>query len=153
DPRRGRRNAAEIDRRVRRPGEHRRGPAERRPHAQPGRVGRAGPDAGVRRIYARARRHRAGRTPRRRPGGAGGPSGVDESRRMGAVRHAGRDGVHFRLPAGVLAGDGSPGLAILTSPAHHFVTLYAVGYMPNGWLVTPFWVEPLNTGGGGTMVT
>ena len=65
--RRGRRDQAEADRRVRRPGQHRRGAPQRGAHALAGRLGRTRPAARLRRVHARpVRRAARGARGRRR---------------------------------------------------------------------------------------
>ena len=64
-------------------------------------------------------------------------------------QHARRGGVHFGLPAGILADDGASG----RMTGDHLLTLYAATYGPYGWLVTPFRDEPVNAGGDARIVT
>src|SRR5262249_49322754 len=105
DSRSGRREQAQVDRRVRGAGELPDRGGEHRAHAQSVGMARAGTDAGVRRVHPRAERHAAGDPSDRSGRRAGWPGRDRASGRVGAllVSGSGRSRVRGRLPARVLA--------------------------------------------------
>src|SRR3954463_1924653 len=106
--RRGRGDQAEADRRVRRPGEHRRGAPQRGAHALAGRLGGARPAARLRRVHARPLRGPARRARGGRARGAARAGRALPGRGVGALLHSGGRGVRRGLPARVLAGHRPP---------------------------------------------
>ena len=67
------------------------------------------------------------------------------------VQHPRRGGIHRRMLAGIFTGHGASRYGAVTT--FYLFTLYAAGKIPYGWLVTPFLVEPTNTGGDARIIT